>query len=169
MPTESTHGRALPDHDSPHGDVGTMSPAAPVAYVVRQLADVVDRLTDDQYTRHPVGPFQSPIGSQVRHCLDHVQAYLRGIETGTMDYDHRDRGTPVETDRAVAVRLTHELADGLLALDPSVFDRPVRLTVMLSKDDRGNAFESTASSSPRSVKSTETVPRWTGTPAITCR
>jgi uncharacterized damage-inducible protein DinB len=92
-----------------------MTPPAvqPLVALLRQLADLVVSLSAEQYTRNPVGVVESSVGGHVRHSLDHVHALLRGLRSGEMSYDHRDRGTDVERDRLAAVdailRLEQEL------------------------------------------------------------
>ncbi|MBX9580308.1 MAG: DinB family protein [Gemmataceae bacterium] len=73
-----------------------------LAAALGQLADLVAALTDDQYTRQPAAA-GSAVGGHVRHNLDHVDALLRGLRTGHLDYDRRERGTAVERDRGEAV------------------------------------------------------------------
>ncbi|WP_439628262.1 DinB family protein [Gemmata sp.] len=86
----------------------------PLVGLLRQLSDLIESLTDEQYARAPVGAVESGIGGHVRHNLDHVAALLRGLPGGAVCYDHRDRGTAVERDRAAALgeilRLERELA-----------------------------------------------------------
>ena len=94
----------------------TVPPAVgPLVGLLRQVFDLVESLTADEYTRKPVGVVPSSVGGHVRHNLDHVAALLRGLRTGEIDYDRRDRGTDVERDRLAALaevlRLERELAD----------------------------------------------------------
>ncbi len=85
----------------------------PLVALLHQMFDLIETLTDDEYTRKPVGVVESSIGGHVRHDLDHVEALLRGLPTGRVCYDRRDRGTDVERDRVAALdailRLGHEL------------------------------------------------------------
>ncbi len=87
----------------------------PLVGLLHQLFDLVESLSNEAYTRKPVGVVQSSVGGHVRHNLDHVEALLRGLRTGVVNYDHRDRGTEVERDRLAAMaeilRLERELAD----------------------------------------------------------
>lgn len=87
----------------------------PLVGLLHQLFDLIESLTAEEYTRKPVGVVESSIGGHVRHNLDHVAALLRGLRSGELCYDHRDRGTDVEHDRLAALaailRLEKELAD----------------------------------------------------------
>jgi uncharacterized damage-inducible protein DinB len=109
-------------------------PAAilPIVAVLRQLADVIRAMTDEQYRRKPVGVVSSNVGGHVRHCLDHVEAVLAGQEEGELSYDHRQRGTDVETNREVALDVIRRLERQLLAFPPHAESRPLRLSVMVS-------------------------------------
>lgn len=114
---------------------------APVTALVRlldELREVVERLPDGVFARTPAGrPSGSP-GAHVRHCLDHVAAFLDGAETGTMSYDHRRRGTAIETDRAAALARIVTLTGAVLDLDQRFLTRPLRLEVKL--DARGTTI-----------------------------
>lgn len=109
---------------------------AALAATLRQLADLLRELTDDQYSRKPGGALPSSIGGHVRHNLDHVAALLAALPGGALDYDRRARGTPVESDRRAGLaevrRLEHaldgvrwhELPDELLLTLLAAADRP---------------------------------------------
>src|SRR6516225_11939610 len=96
-------------------------PAAilPIVAVLRQLADVIRALSDVQYRRKPVGYASSNVGGHVRHCLDHVEALLAGLEEGELSYDHRQRGTEVETNREAALDVIRLQERQLLAFPPN--------------------------------------------------
>src|SRR5262245_47482486 len=103
--------------------------AIPLVGVLGQLAEVLSHLPPDDYARKPVGVVASSVGGHVRHCLDHVGALLAALECGGLDYDHRERGTDVETDRGAALALLRRQVEQLLcsAID---LTRPVRLTAL---------------------------------------
>jgi uncharacterized damage-inducible protein DinB len=105
---------------------------APLLTVLRQLGDLIEALSDSQYTANPVGIVTSSVGGHVRHCLDHIEAVLAGIKTGRVNYDQRQRGTDVETRRQAALdaicRQTHCLQT--CPLPPE--DAPLCLTALLS-------------------------------------
>mgnify|MGYP002622733379 CR=1 FL=1 len=83
-----------------------------------ELSALLTRIDDDDYRRRPVGVFESSIGGHVRHCLDHFEALLKGIESGYMSFDDRRRGTAVETDRSSALSLMSELERRINTLSP---------------------------------------------------
>jgi uncharacterized damage-inducible protein DinB len=99
----------------------------PLTALLRQLAAVIERLTDAQYTLKPVGVVESSVGGHVRHSLDHVRALLTAGETGSIDYDHRRRGTPVELARCCALAEIDELVAEIKALPADVMDMELSL------------------------------------------
>jgi uncharacterized damage-inducible protein DinB len=109
-------------------------PAAilPLVAVLRQLADIIRAMTDEQYRRKPVGVVSSNVGGHVRHCLDHVEALLAGVDKGELSYDHRQRGTEVETSRTAALDVIRRQERQLLAFPPYSERRPLRLSALVS-------------------------------------
>jgi uncharacterized damage-inducible protein DinB len=99
---------------------------------LRQLAEVVGSLTDEQYGTRPVGVIPSSIGGHVRHCLEHVDALLAGIDDGAVDYDQRHRGSAVETCRSLALETLARQERQLLALPSYPESLPLRLSLLLS-------------------------------------
>ncbi len=116
-----------------HGLVAPRRPAAipPLVAVLRQLAELVEMLTDEQYVQKPVGVVPSSIGGHIRHNLDHVDALLAGVARREVDYDQRQRGTEVETNREAARAALRRQEQELLVLSVSE-DQTVRLRVMVS-------------------------------------
>ena len=116
------------------GRVDGRLPAAilPLVTVLRQLADVIRAMSDEQYRRMPVGVVSSNVGGHVRHCLDHVESLLGGLDTGLVDYDRRRRGTDVETSRQAALDAVRRQERHLLTLPAVSWQRPLRLSVLLS-------------------------------------
>ena len=106
----------------------------PLIGLLHQLFDVIEALTDDQYARAPVGVVESSIGGHVRHNLDHIEALLRGLPTGELSYDHRDRGTAVERDRVAALDKILRLERELLAFPWADVPATVTLAALVAPD-----------------------------------
>lgn len=87
-------------------------PAAPLDATLGDLAEVIVELSPSDYASVARG-FPSSIGSHVRHILDHVAALLSGVDTGRIDYDTRERGTRVETNRNEALKRIAETRNAL--------------------------------------------------------
>jgi hypothetical protein len=76
--------------------------------------------------RAPSGSY-SLIGPHVRHCLDHLRCFLRGLAAGVVDYDARDREVVVEIDPRLARERLATVVEDLRALDPHRLGRPLRV------------------------------------------
>jgi uncharacterized damage-inducible protein DinB len=115
---------------------GARTPTAvrPLVGLLHQLFDLIETLTDEEYTRKPVGVVESSIGGHVRHNLDHVEALLRGLRSGKVCYDHRDRGTDVECDRVAALGSILRLERELLTFPWDELSHLVTLSALVSPD-----------------------------------
>lgn len=102
-----------------------MTATVALGAVLEDLAAVVDSLTEAQYTDSAIPGVSGSVGGHVRHCLDHVRALERAIESGVVDYDARERDTPIEADRPLAWSLLLSARRRLAAIPASVLARPV--------------------------------------------
>ena len=57
------------------------------------------------------------IGPHMRHCVDHFVCLLRGVESGTVDYDARDRGEHLERDPRQLLERLDWIDERLRSLD----------------------------------------------------
>ncbi len=89
-----------------------------------QLVDLLRQADGDQYARRPVTHFNCSLGEQVRHVLDHVACFICGLDSGRLDYDHRERGTEIERDRVAAIAEIERLDGRLQALGDRCVDEP---------------------------------------------
>jgi uncharacterized damage-inducible protein DinB len=74
------------------------------------------------------------IGEHVRHILDHVSALIGGAPKSVLSYDHRTRGTSVESDPSVAVREMARLDLALERWTERSLDEPVAVAAVLDAD-----------------------------------
>ena len=133
MTVLSEPGAFRPCASDPQG-VALPPAVVPLVGVLRQTAALLGSLTDEQYTRKPVGVVPSSIGGHVRHCLDHIEVLLRGAGDGLLDYDRRERDTDVERSRAAALETIGQLERQLLDYRWPAGHRPLRLSVLVSPD-----------------------------------
>jgi uncharacterized damage-inducible protein DinB len=105
-----------------------------IVQLLEQLNQLVDSLTDAQYTQAPVGTITSSVGAHVRHCLDHVRELIRGMQSGFMNFDHRDRGTDIEISRRAAMREIEHLQRQVLDLSQNSMGKPMLLSLLPSAD-----------------------------------
>jgi uncharacterized damage-inducible protein DinB len=115
-----------------------MTAWAALAVALRDVIEVVLTLTPAEFTRRDLRCSGS-IGAHVRHCLDHVSALERGIATGRICYDHRERDTVVETNLQLALSRLRRAVFRLEPLSEAILARPLTLVAQL--DARGTRIE----------------------------
>lgn len=75
------------------------------------------------------------IGKHVRHALDHFSAVLAGLDGHTViDYDRRERGVTMESDRSAAAAEIRQVREQIASLTEGVSARQVRVRVMTGGD-----------------------------------
>ncbi len=78
----------------------------PVDKLIDQLRHSVATIAAlDDLSYRKMANATSSVGAQFRHCLDFVSALVKGIETGRIDYNDRERDPRIETDRHLAMAL----------------------------------------------------------------
>lgn len=103
-----------------------------VLETLRQGETLLTEVGDENYTRKVPIAFNASIGGHYRHCLDHFRSLLEVASAGDLNYDHRERGTLVETDRFAALNATRELREGYGRLDLELLSRPLTVTCKTS-------------------------------------
>lgn len=112
-----------------------------IASVVETLSQgeaLLVELGDDLYTRKVPVAFNASIGGHYRHCLDHFRSLLDAAASGDLNYDHRERGTLIESDRFAALNATRELREGYQRLDAALLARPLAVTCKTSYATSGS-------------------------------
>lgn len=103
-----------------------------VIEALQQGEALLTEISDDDYSRKVPVAFNASIGGHYRHCLDHFRTLLDAASAGDLNYDHRERGTLVETDRFAALNATRELGEGYAKLDPALLARALAVTCKTS-------------------------------------
>jgi hypothetical protein len=111
---------------------------ASVVETLNQGEALLTELNDDTYTRKVPLALSASIGGHYRHCLDHFRSLLDSAMGGDLNYDHRERGTLVESDRFAALNATRELRERYERLDPIFLIRPLAVTCKTSYTTTGS-------------------------------
>jgi hypothetical protein len=98
-----------------------------VAEVLRQGESLLNSLSDENYTRKLPAVFDSAIGEHYRHCLDHFQSLLRGLDADEIDYDDRERNPRIENDRKFALDETHRILRAFGSIPTEFLDCPINV------------------------------------------
>jgi len=99
---------------------------------LRQGENLLSVISDEHYRCKLPVAFNSSIGGHYRHCLDHFRILLESVNAGEVNYDHRERGTLVESDRFAALNATRELLEGYEKLDSAVVTHPLEVVCKTS-------------------------------------
>ncbi len=103
-----------------------------VVETLRQGECLLAGIDNDSYTRKLATAFDASIGGHFRHCLDHFRTLVEAAPAGDLNYDHRERGTLVETDRLVALKAARDLIKDYEKLDAACLARPLMVTCKTS-------------------------------------
>ena len=95
---------------------------------LQQGEQLLATMSDEAYTQKLPLAFNASIGGHYRHCLDHFRAVLDSAVAGELNYDHRERGTLIETDRFAALNATRELLEGFECLEAGCLPLPLKIT-----------------------------------------
>jgi hypothetical protein len=109
-----------------------------VIETLQQGETLLAEISDAAYTQKVPVAFNASIGGHYRHCLDHFRTLLDAATAGDLNYDHRERGTLVESDRFAALNVTRELREGYEQLDPIFLSRPLAVTCKTSYSTSGS-------------------------------
>lgn len=112
--------------------------------LLEQCACFIQSLPEAVYTADATTIRGGTIGKHVRHSLDHFVAAVSGLDSSeAIDYDHRARNVPMETERASALAAIRSLQARLASMTEQELTTPVRIRVMLATDGSGAELPST--------------------------
>lgn len=115
--------------------------------MLRQGLRFLQRLTQAQYVAAHPAAYGASIGKHYRHIIDHVESVLKGVHSGLIDYDDRQRGTAVESDLEAARERSETLLERWEALSAVDLERSIPVRAK------------TSTTSERSMMATSTVAR----------
>ena len=105
---------------------------AAVIEVLNQGETLLGEIDNESYVRKLPAAFNASIGGHYRHCLDHFRSLLDSAVAGDLNYDHRERGTLIESDRFAALNATRALREGYQQLSADCLDRELKVTCKTS-------------------------------------
>ncbi len=78
-----------------------------------QLKEILDQLTDSEYSKPSSVLFNASIGQHVRHVIELYECLYKGYETGSVNYEDRKRDERIENDKNFAVELMEMISRNL--------------------------------------------------------
>jgi hypothetical protein len=109
-----------------------------VIEVLNQGETLLGEIDSESYVRKLPAAFNASIGGHYRHCLDHFRSLLDAAVAGDLNYDHRERGTLVESDRFAALNGTRALREAYQRLSAGCLDRELDVTCKTSYAANGS-------------------------------
>jgi hypothetical protein len=103
-----------------------------VIEVLNQGETLLGEIDNVSYVRRLPTAFNASIGGHYRHCLDHFRSLLDSAIVGDLNYDHRERGTLIESDRFAALNATCTLREAYQQLSTGCLDRELKTTCKTS-------------------------------------
>ena len=108
------------------------SPVGPLRERLGELMRLVMTVPDEVYAARTART-SGTVGAHVRHVLDHISALLGTRPSGVLCYDHRARGTAVETMPSAAVREMMRLDAALERWSARRLDEPVAVESVVAR------------------------------------
>ncbi len=102
---------------------------------------VIDAITPEMYAGALPGRY--PVGSHLRHALEHFQCFLAGLNDGIVDYDSRARDEMLERSIDCFRERLRDVRTGLAAVSASSVTTPLRVRQSVSLDAEPDVVEST--------------------------
>lgn len=102
-----------------------------VAEVLRQGESLLRKIDNQIYARRVPAAFNSAIGGHYRHCLDHFQSLLQGLDR-EINYDHRARDVRIENDREFALIETERIIRACQSIPVLFVDRPIHVRAQVN-------------------------------------
>ena len=110
----------------------TPSPSFALSRLLDELSSVVIELPAEVYRATLESGVSGTIGEHIRHCLDHFSTLLSAGPSGTLSYDHRQRGTAIETEPSAALQQILRLKAALERWPVRSLDQPIRVSSMIA-------------------------------------
>ncbi len=119
-------------------------PASPALRGCLEACDrcerIVDAINADIYAGALPGRY--PIGSHLRHTIEHFQCFLSGLATGVVDYDARARDEELERSMDRFREVLNDVRAELSALDAGSLSRQIRIRQIAALESEPSVFES---------------------------
>lgn len=99
--------------------------------------NLLNTISDDQYSDVSVAPYYSSIGCHMRHVLDVFSCVFDGIETSSIYLNKRNRNELLELETKLGIEYFNDIIHQLKNIDTSKLEK-----VMVVTDDLGTEVKS---------------------------
>jgi uncharacterized damage-inducible protein DinB len=94
--------------------------------ILSQLADVVEKLSEEDFRKPSATLSNATIGQHLRHTLEFFICLEQGYELGVVNYDKRVHNKAMENDKLIALHTIEQIIDFLTA---NQHDKAMKLEV----------------------------------------
>ncbi len=112
--------------------------------ILQSGVDLIERLDDRLFCGDPAAAWDG-VGKQFRHLIDFYESFLRGIESGSVDYVSRAREPELECSRERSCHRLRSLAERLAGLAERAGDSTIRVKAERPVNDNGDEIWSRSS------------------------
>ncbi len=95
---------------------------------------LLQMLDDDVYSRKLRDAMHASIGGHFRHCLDHFICLMSALDTGSLNYDLRERDASLESDRFAAINMTGRIKRDFIATTEGLCNLPLQVSCKVNYD-----------------------------------
>lgn len=95
--------------------------------VLLQGLQLLFDLGDPTYSRVLESPYNASIGQHYRHVMEHFQCLLRGVRSGEVNYDARDRNLRLESEVTFASIATCDILRGIKNYNSDMLTRSCKV------------------------------------------
>lgn len=106
----------------------------PIVSLLEQVQDLLEQLSDQQFTQSLPVLSGASIGQHARHILEFYVTLVNGYEEGLINYDARKRDPAIETDRRFAIQCLRYIINQVMR-----DDKPLHIQGDYGIEE-GNAF-----------------------------
>lgn len=100
--------------------------------VLIQGLGLLFNIWDTTYSRVAEAPYSASIGGHYRHVLEHFQCVIRGIRSGEINYDARERNPRLETEVTYATIATCDVLRAIKNYTDAAVARPCKVVKSIS-------------------------------------
>jgi hypothetical protein len=100
--------------------------------VLLQALGLLFNIWDATYSRMAEAPYGASIGGHYRHILEHFQCLVRGIRSGEINYDARERNLRLETEVTYATIATCDVLRAIKNYTKESLVRPCKVVNSVS-------------------------------------
>lgn len=108
--------------------------------ILSQLINLLEQMRDEEYVQPLEVISQNTIGKHVRHIVEFYEEMLKGIDTGTINYDARSRNLELETDKKLVIYTLNNINSKLFT---SFLDKSLKLACAFDLNEEIQLIDTT--------------------------